>query len=57
MENNKKPKNEIDDLNKLFNDFKEKHEKERLEIPDYQEIYLKNEVIKHFNRRVIECNK
>jgi hypothetical protein len=54
---NKKPKNEIDEINKLYDTLKEKNLKERSEIPDYQEIYLKNEMIRHFNRRVIECNR
>jgi hypothetical protein len=53
----KKPKNEIEEMNKTFDLIVEKYEKERLTVPDYTEIYLNNEIIKHFNKRIIECNK
>jgi hypothetical protein len=56
--NKKNPKNEVDELNQLFENFKNMKQTQ-LENSDinYEEEYTKNEILKHFNRRIIECNR
>lgn len=58
MENTQnKKKNEIQELNEVFETFEkmidEKYDKEI----DFEETFRKNEQMKHFNRRLMECNK
>ena len=60
MDTNKKknPKNEIEELNQIFENFKNLKETQLDNIKiNYEEAYTKNEMLKNFNRRIIECNK
>ncbi len=55
----KNPKNEIEELTQIFENFqnlKESQIEGGIEI-NYEEIYRKNEMLKHFNRRIMECNR
>jgi hypothetical protein len=49
-------KNEIEEIDEIFENFQKfAINYENREI-DYEEIYKKNELINHFNRRILECN-
>jgi hypothetical protein len=50
-------KNEIEEMDQVFENFLQFKEKEFTHIPNYKEIFLQADSIKQFNRRIIECNK
>jgi hypothetical protein len=56
-DNKKKLKNEISELNEVFSEFQKFAENLDNQEINYHEIYIKNEMIKHFNRRILECNR
>lgn len=60
MEQNKakKVKSEVEELNEIFAKFQKGVENyQDIEGINYEEIYRKNEMVKHFNNRIIQCNK
>ncbi len=50
-------KNEIDEMEQAFLRFTKLREFEFETIPNYNEIYKRREALKHFNLRILECNK
>jgi hypothetical protein len=49
-------KNEIQEIDQIFENFQKfAINYENREI-NYEEIYKRNELIQHFNRRILECN-
>lgn len=54
---NKKHKNEIEQMNSIFEEFEKKRDDILNRIDNYDDIFSKKEMLVNFNRRVIECNK
>ena len=52
-----KKKNELEEIDELYKRFLDLKDKNLTSIEKFEEIYLKNEQINIFNRRIIECNK
>ena len=52
-----KKKTEVDEVNEIFDKFQKHIENLDDKIIDYEEIFRKKEMLKHFNRRILECNR
>ena len=56
MRGQNKKKSEIEEINKIFEKFiKHVENVDDIEL-DYEEVYRKNEMIRSFNKKVLECN-
>jgi hypothetical protein len=53
----KKPKNEFQEINKLFEEFEKTKETHKDINVNYYEVYRRNDMLKNFNQRIIECNR